>query len=277
MLQQSLQRPRPDLAGLERRVGEALAAPRTLTPQVLQHLLAHHEVRGSDVVPWLKENLAGLESYEHDLLLSPLFTPSLEARRSLEDVLGEGWLDAADLEAMVQDLERRALRVTLLHESYRVEAPLPPVLIERYVRLLHLDSDLPLEVLEPFRPIAPEVRCQLRDRAWARPQARRLLPVLFDAARSAGPDFAGNVRFLTDFVRSHRPASREECVRFLKNLAQAYEDDLESHRSGTRPFFDQELRGAYSGKWKVAAETVAEHERAIATARALLAALGGAA
>ncbi len=273
---QSLQqRSRPDLEGVEALAREVLGAPRLLTPQVLHYLLAQHEVRGDEVVSWLRDRLGGLESYEHDLLLSPLFTPDFEARLGFEDLLGEGALDAACVEGLIESLKGRGLLLTLLHEGERIESPLPPVLAARYVNLLHLDADLPMDLLEAFRPLEREVRCHLRDRAWRRPQARQLLPVLLAAARRAGEDFIAYVRFVTDFVRSHRPASREECVTFLKNMAQAYEDDLQSHQRGERPFFDEELKTSYSSRRKVAQETVREHLDMISRARAVLAALTG--
>lgn len=269
------QRSSPDLLQAIELASEALGSPRALTPQVLQYLLAHHEVKGNEVLAWLKEKLSGLESYEHDLLLSPLFTPDFPARLKFEGMLGESWFSTAEVDRLIENLNERGLRLTLHDEGDRVETSLSPVLVARFVHLLHLDTELPLDLLEPFRPLEAEVRCHLRDRAWQRLQTRKLLPLLFEAAQSAGEDFSGYVSFLTDFVRSHRPASREECISFLQNTAKAYEDDLKSHRSGVRPFFDQELKNSYSGKWKVADEVVAEHQRMISMARTLLAALVG--
>jgi len=137
------------------------------------------------------------------------------------------------------------------------------------VRLLHLDAPLPEEAVSDFGPLAPEVRVHLRDRAWRRPQSRSLLPVLLYAAQNACGDFSDYVHFLTDFLRSYRPASRQDCLTFLDNLAQAYQDDLESHQSGSRSFFDPELKAAYAGKWSVDEDIVASHRRMIAMARAL--------
>lgn len=263
-----------DLAPLEELAARALSSSRILTPQVLQYLLAQHEVKGSDVAAWLRERLEGLESYEQDLLLSPLFTPGFEDRIRFEDVLGERSIDGSEVEKLLERLAQRCLRLTLLHEGESVESPLPLVLLERYVRLLHIDSELPGDAIAPFRPLSAEVRCQLRDRAWQRSGTRDLLPTLLRAARSLGEDFSGYVRYLTDFVRTHRPLSREQCVAFLQNMARAYEEDLQSHQRGVRPFFDEELKGSYAGRRKVPEEVVAEHLDMISRARALLAALG---
>jgi hypothetical protein len=266
-------RTRPDLARVEEVARAVLTAPRALTPQVLQYLLAHYEVRGEGVVAWLRSEFPGLESYEHDLLLSPLFTPDAPARLAFEEALGEGWLEGAELDGLIASLAGRGLELTLVHENESVVGPLPAVLVERYLRLLHLDAALPLDEVEPFRPLAAEVRAYLRDRAWSLPGTRRLLPLLLRAARGTGEDFPRQVSFLTDFVRTHRPATREECVSFLTNMARAYEDDLRNHQSGARPFFNEELKGSYSGKWRVAEDVVAEHKAAITRAHALLAAL----
>jgi len=245
-----------------------------LSPQVLSYLLTHHDVEGLDVLPWLRDRLPGLEGYEHDLLLSPLFTPDMDARLRCEETLGEFALEKEDVEEVLHRLAAREARFELLHDGESLDVELHPVLIARYVRLLHLDAGLPLEEAAAFRPLSPLVRLHLRDRAWHRPQSRALIPSLLGAALTTGLDFTEQVVFLTDFVRSHRPSSLADCVVFLANTAKAYEDDLEKHRSGARPFFDPELKGSHAGKWKVADETVARHERAIAMARGLLKAIG---
>jgi len=266
-------RSRPDLGRIEELAAQALSTSRPLSSQVLQYLLAHHEVEGSEVVPWLREKLPSLEGYEQDLLLSPLFTPEEEVRLEFERLLGESWLDPAEVEAFIQRLAGRGLRLTLLHEGERLDAPLPDVAVERFVRLLHLDSELPIDALAPFDPVDAEVRVQLRDAAWRRPASRALLPSLLRAALSVSEGFASTVRFLTDFVRTYRPASREDCIAFLDHLAEAYEVDLQNYQSGLRSFFDEELKGSYGGKWKVPEEIVAEHRARAALARAIRGAL----
>jgi len=258
---------RPD--AVESLVCEELTSPRALTTQVLDHLLAAHEVVGGEVVDWLRGKLAELESYELDLLLSPLFTPAFATRVRYEEALGKGCLDPTEVDDLIRRLETRELSMTLLHEGEQIEEPLPQVVLERFVRLAHLDSPLPEEALQDSGPLVPEVRCYLRDRAWRRLQSRRLVPSLLQAARSMGDDFPEYMHFLTDFLRSYRPRSREQCVTFLDNLAQAYKADLEKHRSGVRSFFNQELQAAYAGKWSVDGDVVTLHERMIAMAEAL--------
>jgi hypothetical protein len=276
--------PRPDLERVEDLAARALSAPRAITQQVLQYLLAQHEVEGALVLSWLRERLGSLESYEQDLLLSPLFTPDSQTRLEFEAVLGKGWLDGPEVETLERHLVGRGLRLTLLHEKECLEAPLPEVVIDRYLRLLHLDSELPLEALGALGEPAAEIRACLRDAAWHRPASRALLPGLIRAALSASSprgrpgapvcEFGTAVRFLTDFIRTYRPASHQECREFLGNLAEAYEIDLQHHQSGLRSFFDEELKGSYGGKWKVPEEIVADHRSKIALALALREALG---
>jgi hypothetical protein len=253
---------------------EALKAPRPLTPQVLQYLLSSHEVAEGEVVSWIEREMPKLESFELELLLSPLFTPDLPTRLGFEALLGEGHLRGEDVGRLVALLAAERLPMTIVHESVRIESPLPDVITDRFVRLLHLDSPLPEEAVGPFGPLAPEVRSLLRDRSWQRPRTRKLIPVLLRAARRAGDDFTESVRFLTDFVRSHRPASAEDCRAFLENVAAAYEEDLERHQSGGRSFFSQELKASHAGKWSLDADVVAEHRRLSAMARVLARVLG---
>jgi hypothetical protein len=252
-----------------------------MTPQILGFLLAHHEVTGDNVAGWLRDHLEDLESYEFDLLLSPLFTPDFAMRVRFEDALGDGCFDKTSVDALIEELASEELPMVLLHDEECIEATLPEVMIERFVRMLHLDAPVPEAALAPqaaFAPLAPEVRCCLRDRAWKRPQSCALLPDLLAAARSIGEQSPGEhfpdyVYFLTDFVRSHRPAALEDCLRFLDNVAAAYEKDLRKHESGSRSFFNDELKASYAGKWKVGDDVVAMHKRMISMARSLKSAL----
>lgn len=268
-------RERPDWKAVGDLARQALTRPRSATQQVLEHLLAHHDVSSGEVALWLREELSTLESYEIDLLLSPLFTPEFRDRLEFEKVLGEASLEATEVDELASGLARENLNMTLLAEGETVEAPLPEVLIERYVRLLYLDSKLPPECTTTTgAQLSPEVRCHLRDKVWQFPRNRDLLPALLDAAREVSGELPGHVRFLTNFVRSHRPGSLEECRTFLDNLAQAYEDDLRKHLSGTRSFFNDEIRATYAGRWSVDEDVVTSHRHMVSMARALREALG---
>ncbi len=252
---------------------KVLTTPRALTTQVLEHVLSAHEVVEDRVLDWLRSDLEELETYEVELLLSPLFTPSFDERVRFEAALGHGCVDAAEVDEVIELASAAEWRMTLEHEDERLEAALPRVVIERFVRLLRLDAVLPDGAVDEFAPLPADVRCHLRDRAWARPASGRLAADLLAAGRSVGGDIAGSIGFLTEFVRAHRPVSIDDCVRFLDNVAKAYEVDLEKHRSGERSFFDAQLHSEHRGKWAVAADIVDEHERSIALARALRCAL----
>jgi hypothetical protein len=168
----------PDLEQAADLARETLTRPRALTAQILDFLLAHHEVTGENVAGWLREHLEDLESYELDLLLSPLFTPDFAMRARFEEVLGDECFEAAEIDSLMEELVRQRLPMVLLHEEERVEALLPEVMIERFVRMLHLDAPVPEEAIAEFGPLPAEVRCCLRDRVWARQQSRDLLPDL---------------------------------------------------------------------------------------------------
>jgi hypothetical protein len=141
--------------------------------------------------------------------------------------------------------------------------------VERFVRLIHLEVPVPEEAALTLDPLLAEVRCYLRDRVWQRDPSRKLLPTLLEAARRAGGNLPDYVHFLTDFMRSHRPSSREECLSFLENLEHAYEDDLAKHQSGSRSFFSEQLSATYAGKWATNEDVIAAHGRMIAMAQAL--------
>ena len=260
----------PDRDRVAQIVAEAVTQPRELTPQVLTHLLAHHDVPEDGAAAWLQRELAELEAYELELLLSPLFTPSDETRLALEESLGTSFLTADDVAYVLEELADRDLELVVDVEGEFVTVEYPHVVVERFVRLLHADTPLPAAADEGLLDdLDPEARRHLRDPTWLRPSHRELFPVLFDAARRAGDDLAASIRFLTEFVRSHRPSSRADCVRLLADVAAAYEEDLRKYKAGDRSFFDAELKATHAGKWGVRDGVITSHERAIALSRSL--------
>jgi hypothetical protein len=263
-----------DIQLVAREACDALTAPRPVTPHVMAHLLAQYEVPAGEVAAWLRSDLAKLESYELDLVLSPLFTPDLPARLRFEHILGTDHLDDLEVGALLGTLEGLGLRMTLSIDSSRVEADLPAVMIERFVRLLHLDAPLPEVVLDDLEGLDPEARLCLRDRTWRLERNRAMLPSLLRAAKRTGEDLTGTIHFVTDFLRTYRPASRNECLAGLEHLAQAYRDELDRYQSGSRSFFNPELQAAYRGKWPTNEAAVADHKRLLATAESLRRAMG---
>jgi hypothetical protein len=259
----------PDVQRIVAAARDALTAPRVVSPQVLAHLLAQYEVPAGEVSAWLRSDLGKLESYELDLVLSPLFTPDLSTRLRFERILGAGHLEELEVGALLGTLEGLALRMTLVIDADRVEAELPTVVLERFVRLMHLDSPLPEAVLADLDRLDLEARLCLRDKIWHLERNRSMLPNLLAAAKRTGEDFTETIHFVTDFLRTYRPATCGECVTGLEHLAQAYRDELDRYQSGSRSFFNPELQAAYRGKWPTDEAAVAGHKRLLATAEAL--------
>jgi len=260
---------KPDSVAIHALAVETITAPRPVTTQVLDHILAQHEVSSEKVNDWLVAELSSLEPYELDLLLSPLFTPDFPTRSRFEPCLGSGQLTSGELTGLIEKLADESLEVPLLHEGVSVRTTVPHVVVDRFLRLLHLDAPLPEEAHAELATLPTDVRCLLRDRAWQRRGSRRVLPDLLEAVRRTGQDMTDYVRFITDFVRTHRPNTREECAVFLGNLAEACEQDLKSYESGARSFFNVELKTTHAGKWKPRDEIIREHRATIEKARAL--------
>src|SRR5689334_13418009 len=90
---------------------------------------------------FLVQQLPGLEDYEIDLILSPLFTPKLADQAVFAEVLGKDSIGRAQWPALVQQLVDRPTRAQLVTSDHQVHAvPLRAVTIERYVHRLRLDG-----------------------------------------------------------------------------------------------------------------------------------------
>ncbi|MBI1864624.1 MAG: hypothetical protein HYR98_02630, partial [Nitrospirae bacterium] len=93
---------------LQDRIREDLAAARPVTPQVSRHLQSHHGIPSGDEAAFLESRLPLLEEYEAELILSPLFTPTVEDQARVSPLLGDPPPSAAAVEELVARLERRS-------------------------------------------------------------------------------------------------------------------------------------------------------------------------
>src|SRR5678815_2501269 len=88
-------------------IAKELERPREITNQVAKHLDGTYGVERDDIGRFLEARLPLLEDDEHDLILSPLFTPKLTDQAILAAVLGRTALPKQGWPALITNLTNR--------------------------------------------------------------------------------------------------------------------------------------------------------------------------
>ncbi|MEK7780069.1 MAG: hypothetical protein AAB370_01045 [Verrucomicrobiota bacterium] len=227
----------------------ALERPREVTAQVSHHVIETYGIAREAVGEFLVNELARLEDYQVDLILSPVFTPNLSDQAPIAELLGRGAIPAVTWPDLIQQLTRRPTRAQLIAEGgVKHEIELRDVTIERFVRRLHLDGTIAEDVFALIGSL-PESS----ERAMLKAIARRA--VWRDASRR---------EILTRFLGSPGPAFQVDDVVALLKLVETYElagiADLlaripqwqqvlrqEINTGGAKPFFNERVEELHGG------------------------------
>src|SRR5438105_2250964 len=125
---------------LKSRVASLLARPRPMKPQTERQLAQHLAEHTASTSSFLLCAAQVLEDYELDILFGPMFTPTLDERAELADLLFHWRPSAEQLKQLVADLcDEVADTPVALSDGTQAKLMLHEVMIERFVRLLRLD------------------------------------------------------------------------------------------------------------------------------------------
>ena len=150
-------------------IAKELEKPRPLLKQVVDHVASRHEVSRDELGNFLDNSVKDLEDFEIDLLFSAQFTPTLVDQAAFSDVLESGPLGRDKWDALVESLESRPTVANLETEDGTTHAvPLTDISIERFVKRLNLDIELPEALVRLLDSMPPE-----KDRGLLKAVARR--------------------------------------------------------------------------------------------------------
>ncbi len=125
---------------LKTRVAEMIAQPRPIKPQTQRQLSEHMSDHTADLTSFLLSAAEVLEDYELDILFGPQFTPTLEDRAALADLLFHWRPSQAELLQLVHDLcDEVDHAIVELPDLTNAKLTLHEVMAERYVKLLRLN------------------------------------------------------------------------------------------------------------------------------------------
>lgn len=229
-----------------------LTAPRVLLDQVLTYINDQFGYPSTNLGQFFSEKFSTLEDYEVDLAFSPQYTPSEHNRLSYIPALGEHHLSVSEVALLKSRVNELHLQTAFSapDSPADVAAPVHEVFVERYVNLLKLDQKLPEGMYQLILDSVPrdshnEVNLMAREDLWQHEQ-KRLILVAFLRTFHALRNFSTvKLSFLTNFVRSYRPASLLDVGPLLDSLIQSCQVDMENV-SG-RGFHDEYLKALNVG------------------------------
>ncbi|MGC3957337.1 MAG: hypothetical protein QM813_05070 [Verrucomicrobiota bacterium] len=230
-------------------IAAALERPREITTQVGKHLDDTHGIAREAIGAFLETELPKLEDYEVDLILSPLFTPTLHDQVAVAELLGDEPVAAAQWPELVRQLVARPTRAPLRTEDgVGHQIPLREVVVERFVHRLRLDGTI---VADVFRLIGSLP--QASDRALLKAIARRLVwenpgrrEILVRYLNAVGDSFhADDAVALLKLVETYEPAGTADLLAQIPHWQQVLRQELND--SGTKPFFNERVEELHGG------------------------------
>jgi hypothetical protein len=230
-------------------IAAALERPRAITAQVGKHLDDAHGVAREAVGAFLETELPKLEDYEVDLILSPLFTPTLSDQIAGAELLGNESVSAAQWPGLVQQIVARPTKAQLRTEDgVEHQVPLRDVVVERFVHRLRLDGTIADDV---FRLIGSLP--QASDRALLKAIARRLVwenpdrrAILVRYLNAVGDSFQTNDAVaLLKLVETYEPAGAADLLAQIPHWQQVLRQEI--NESGTKPFFNERVEELHGG------------------------------
>lgn len=229
------------VAGLER--------PREVTAQVGKHLNDAHGVEREAVGAFLDAGLCKLEDYEVDLILAPLFTPTLSDQVAVAELLGAESVAATEWPGLVRQLVARPTCARLRTEDGAIHSvPLRDVVVERFVYRLRLDGTIAAEIFRLIGSLPQAV-----DRALLKAVARRATwehagrrEILSRYLAAVGDAFqADDAVALLKLVETYEPASLASLLVQIPHWQQVLRQEIND--AGLKPFFNERVEELHGG------------------------------
>jgi hypothetical protein len=235
---------------------ETLAAelerPRELSAQVAKHLVRTYDIDHDAVGPFLDGELPRLEDYEHDLILSPLFTPRLADQAVFAELLGSDSVPREQWPALIQQLAARPTRVQLVTSDGQAHSvTLREVTLERYVYRLRLDGAIPESLFKridqvPSAADRPMLKAVARRAVWENDVRRNILAHYLTAAAGSGAYGLADAVGLLKLVEDYKPADVAGLLARIPVLQQSLRHEINTGY-GPKPFFSQRVEQDHGG------------------------------
>jgi hypothetical protein len=238
------------MADLVELLAGQLERPREVTVQVEEYLNGVHGVDSTAIGSFLVKTLPGLEDDDHDLILSPLFTPRLSDQAIFAEVLGSESVPRKDWPLLVRQLAERPVRghfVTSDRQTHVV--PLREVTIERYVYRLRLDGQIPPDLMELLERVSPKpdqplMKAVARRAIWEDAKRKEIL-VRYLSSASSNFQLA-DALYLLDTVESYKPSDHQHLLTMIPAWQERLRHEIDT-AAEPRPFFTGQTQSEHGG------------------------------
>jgi hypothetical protein len=234
------------------RIATELERPRPLTPQVVHHLIATYGVDRARTGEFLSERLPALEDFEIELVLAPLFTPTLRDQAAFADLLGAKTFPPETWPDLIRRLMARPTVAQLVTpEGQTVRFPLPAVVLERYVHRLQLDGTIPPALWERIETRVPEadrpmLKAIARRAIWREPARAEILVEWLEAVDAAEPFPVADAMELLKLVETYEPPDRDALRASIPHWQEVLRQEIRD-AAAPRPFLNERIQDMHGG------------------------------
>lgn len=230
----------------------ALERPREVSAQVSAHLVGTYSLTREAVGPFLADQLSKLEDYEIDLILSPLFTPTLRDQAVFAELLGHDSIPKAEWPALIQQLVARPTLAQLVTEddvAHRVR--LRDVTIERFVHRLRLDATIPEPLFNlinhlPSAADGPMLKAIARRAVWEADARRDILVRYLTATTSRDNYRIADAQELLKLAETYQPANVSDLLSRIPHWQQVLRQEI-NEAASPKPFFNERVQELHGG------------------------------
>jgi hypothetical protein len=228
-----------------------LERPRQISPQVVNHIVETYGLTREEIGAFLTNELTKLEDYEIDLILSPLFTPTLRDQSGFADLLGSDSIPVTEWPGMVQQLVNRPTVAHLITEDGVTHAiPLRAVTVERFVHRLRLEGSIrePLLKLIEALPTAdhPLLKATARRAIWNTDGRREILSHYLTNAKRKGSYRSEDAVELLKLAETYQPENTTELLKRLPHWEQVLQQEI-TEAGNPKPFFNERVQDLHGG------------------------------
>jgi hypothetical protein len=229
-----------------------LERPRDITVQVAEYLNNTYGVDRDAIGAFLTEQLPGLEDDDHDLILSPLFTPRLADQAIFAGFLGAASVPREEWRALIRQLSDRPALAHLVTIDGQVHTiALRDVILERYVHRLRLEGSIPEAVLDLLERVPPTedrplMKALARRAVWESGQRRNILMRYLTGSSSLQAYRLSDALYLLDIVESYKPADAERLLALIPPWQDRLRQEIDT-ASDSRTFFSAQTQAEHGG------------------------------
>jgi hypothetical protein len=221
-----------------------LTRPRPLTEQVTRTLMDRCELRSDRICSFLADGIQKVDEATVDTIFSPMYTPDWRDRARYVEDTERVTITPAVLAAIVDDLGGSGLAAEYLFEDDTVAMRLPEVVIDRWVRRLHLEVRLADRIRQAVEATIPkdaqaEIKALTGQPAWRDGEREGILIAFLTGFSRTGRFSVDKFEFLTGLVHTYRPHGLDHFRTQVDALIQSYHEESGEH------FFDAHLKEVY--------------------------------